>query len=97
MINTNSPGCMYLCTWRGFFLPKREILFFFCRSIIDNHTSLRLLLSGKSHIEKVQIQKESTATLRGGILFRLIAILLVKAKVKVKERKKVRRLDGFAR
>lgn len=97
MINTTRRAvCTSVLGGVSFYL-NGKFFFFFCRSIIDNHTSLRLLLSGKSHIEKVQIQKESTATLRGGILFRLIAILLVKAKVKVKERKKVRRLDDFAR
>lgn len=109
---------MYLCTWRGFFLPKRETLFlFFFRFLADmgssiysritnintykrgkkNQTSPRLLLSGKSHIENVHVRKAKKALLRyllGGILFRLVAVLLVKAKEKVKIQVKEKRFDA---
>lgn len=54
-----------------------------------NQTSLRLLLSGKSHIENVHIRNSKKTLLRyllGGILFRLVAVLLVKEKVKVKKK-----------
>lgn len=42
-------------------------------------------------------RKHCTATLRGGILFRLVAVLLTSKRESVSERKKVRRLDNFAR
>lgn len=68
MIDTNSPGCMYLCT---------------CKHLKKNQTSLKTAAVGK------ESYRESTCT-----LFRLVAILLVKAKAKekVKVKKKVRRL-----
>lgn len=63
---------MYLCTWKH--LKKKS----------DEPKTAAI--GKKSCRESTYTEfEESTTTLRGGILFRLVAILLVKEKVKAKE------------
>lgn len=80
MIDTNSPGCMYCTSVLGgiFFLPKREILFFFF--LFD----YRQLYEPKDCCYRERVisrkyiygKKALLRYLLGGILFRLVAILL---------------------
>lgn len=102
MINTNSPGCMYIVPKPFSFFSSRLQTWVHLLAVKSqtsnintkkNHTSLRLLLSGKSHIEKVHLRKENTAALRRGIPFRLVAVLLT-SKSESESEKKFRRSLG---
>lgn len=80
---------MYLELEGFFFLPKRETLFFFFS--VDYR---------QSYEPKCTEFEENTAALRGGILFRLVAVLLTsksESESESERKKKFRRLDVFAR